>query len=315
MRFAKLWTLVVVFSATRLWADVSFITAFRFEPGAGMPAAAMESMTRSMPAMPVVRTRVKGTRWMSRAGGLDMIFDTVTQEVTLLDAASKTFAASPMAEYAASIGKHLPAMPSVPPEVEQMMSAIQMDARKTDRTDVVQGIKVGEREITMSMKLPLPPMPSGDGPAPTTPPSMEMKMLIHLWTALPSEGDRVPAVRELDAVMSKSKGTGQDLIQQLGAMFPFAGSSMKKLLDEFSKEQGYPLRTQMELSMPGLAEMMAQVGPPGGSRGAEAPRGPFMTMVMEITDLSTEPIDEAVFQVPKDYKAAPFGDLMKKVGK
>jgi len=311
----RLSALAALFSAAQLWADVSFLTGFRFEPGAGMPAAAMESMTKSMPAMPVVRTRIKGTRMLSRLGDLDMIVETGTQEITLLDSASKTFATGQMADYVAGLGKQMPASPTMPREFEQMMSGIQLDTRKTDRTDVIYGIRVGEREISMSMKLALPPIPAGDRPTPAAPPSMEMKVLIHLWSALPAEVERVPALRELDAVMTKSKGTSQDFIQQLGAMLPFASNSMTKLFDEISKEQGYPLRTQMEFTMPGFAEMMAQFGPPGESRGGNFPKGPLMTMTMEITDLSTAPVDDAIFQVPKDYKAAPFADLVKKVGK
>jgi hypothetical protein len=220
-----------------------------------------------------------------------------------------------MADYVAGLGKQMPANPTMPREFEQMMSGIQLDTRKTDRTDVIYGIRVGEREISMSMKLGLPPMPAGVGTAPAAPPSMEMKVLIHLWSALPAEVERVPALRELDAVMAKSKGTSQDFIQQLGAMLPFASNSMSKLFDEISKEQGYPLRTQMEFMMPGFAEMMAQFGPTGESRGAAVPKGPLMTMTMEITDLSTAPVDDAVFQVPMDYKPAPFADLVKKIGK
>jgi hypothetical protein len=199
MRLTRLSALAALLSATQLCADVSFLTGFRFEPGAGLPQGLMESMAGSMPAMPVVRTRIKGTLIVSRVGALDMIVDTVTQELTLLDAASKTFATGRMEDYVAGLGKGMPAAPAMSREVEQMMSGIQFDTRKTDRTDEIYGIKVGEREISMSMKLPLPPMPAGDAPTPAALPSMEMKVLIHVWRALPSEGERVPALRELDA--------------------------------------------------------------------------------------------------------------------
>jgi hypothetical protein len=38
-------------------------------------------------------------------------------------------------------------------------------------------------------------------------------------------------------------------------------------------------------------------------------------MTMEVTEWSTAAIDEAVFQVPQDYKPAPFADLLKKLNK
>jgi len=41
----------------------------------------------------------------------------------------------------------------------------------------------------------------------------------------------------------------------------------------------------------------------------------MLSMIMEITDLSTVPIDDAVFQVPKDYQSGSFADLMKKINK
>src|SRR5258708_2908650 len=143
MRLIRLWTAAVLFSGTQLWADVSFVTGFRIEPGPGMPPTAVGVMTQSMPAMPVIRTRIKGTRSTARAGELDIIMDGAKQEITLLDAASKTFAVGAMADYLSAVGKQMPKTPKMPTEVEQMMAGMQMASRKTDRTDVVEGIKVG----------------------------------------------------------------------------------------------------------------------------------------------------------------------------
>jgi hypothetical protein len=205
----------------------------------------------------------------------------------------------------------------MPAEVEQMMAGMQMASRKTDRTDVIEGIKAGEREISLSLKLPLPATPPADGTTPAAPPAVEMKIVMHLWTALPGEIDRVPALRELDGVMSSGNGSmfGRDFIQQLSVMLPFAGDSMTKLMEELSKDHAYPLRTQMDLSMPGMAEMLAQLGPSGAGGSPDFPKGPLMSMTMEVTEWSTAAIDEAVFQVPQDYKPAPFADLLKKLNK
>ncbi len=278
-----------------------------------MPPMAVESMTRSMPAMPVVRTRIRGTLSATHIGALDTIMDTDKQEITLIDPSSKTFATGKMTDYTSAIGKGVPKMP---PEVEQMMSGLEISPKKTNRTDVVQGIKVGEREINLSVKIPLPPMPAREGAGPG-PSALEMRIVMHMWKALPSEIERVPALRELDAVMSNLSGKmgGLDMVQQLSAMFPFAGGSMKKLVEELSQDRGYPLRTEMQMSMPGIADMIAQASPGTGAVPGAEPKAPMLSMIMEITDLSTVPIDDAVFQVPKDYQSGSFADLMKKINK
>ena len=196
-----------------------------------------------------------------------------------------------------------------------MMSSLQLDSKRTDRTDVIQGIKVGERETSMSMKIPLPAIPGGNNASPRAS-AIEMKIVTHLWSALPAEMERVPALRELAGVMSSaaSNFTGQDLLQAFSEMFPFGGTAMKKLMEEFTRDQSYPLRTEMEFTMPGVAEMMAQLNPAGATATA-LPSGPLMILTMELRDLSTSPIDDAVFQVPKDYQQVPLADLVKKQNK
>jgi hypothetical protein len=311
MRLAKLAALAMVLSATQLWADVSYLMSFRLEPGTGLPPGVAESMAGSMPKMPAVQTRIKGQRSVGQVGAIQVIADNAKKEITLLDPASQTFATATMAEYIAALPKPDGKMQ---PEVEKMLSNIEITSRKTDRTDVIEGIKVGEREFNLTMKLPLPPIPTPEG-RPPAPKSLEMKMAVHMWTALPSELERFAALREIDALYANPdvKVTGRDFIQQLGQMLPGGGESMTKLFDELVKERAYPLRTQMEMSMPGMAEMMEQLGQPAGSAAPPGLQGPLMTMTMELTNFSTEPIDNAVFQVPKNYKPAPFADLVKKL--
>lgn len=315
MRFGKLSALLVTLWSVPLWADVSFVMKFRFEPGSGMPASAVGAMASAMPTMPVVRTQLKGNRSAGQMNGMQIITDNAKGEITLVDPVSKTFASGAMAEYLSAMGA--PPTPKMPPEVEKMLSNVEVTSKKTDRTDVIEGIQAGEREIDLSMKMPMP-VPPGAGGAPAGAPiTLEMKIIMRLWTALPAEVGRVPALRELDALYSSAEGkmTGQNLIQQLSQMLPGGGASMTKLFDELSKERAYPLRTQMEMSMPGMAEMMAQLGPDGAAASAEFPKGPLMTITMELSELSTVTVDDAVFQVPKDYKPVPFSDLAKKLTK
>src|SRR4029077_18172764 len=119
------------------------------------------------------------------------------------------------------------------------------------------------REINLSVKVPIPAMPGAEGPR-QGPQALEMRITLRLWTALPSEIDRFPALRELEAALHTSAGgntNGPGFLQMIRQMLPGSGDSMGKLFDEVSKDHAYPLRTQMELTMPGMAEMMAKVNP------------------------------------------------------
>jgi hypothetical protein len=72
------------------------------------------------------------------------------------------------------------------------------------------------------------------------------------------------------------------------------------------------LRMHMDVFMPGLMAAMAKMpsdqNPLGPGFDANAP---FMQINQELSELSTAPIADAVFQVPEGFESAPVADLMK----
>ncbi len=84
----------------------------------------------------------------------------------------------------------------------------------------------------------------------------------------------------------------------LGKMMP---EGMKPMIDAMQKDQSATLRMSMEVSMKMPISMP----------GAPAGDTPFMKMNEEVTGLSTELLDDALFTIPGDCSAEPFEDVMK----
>jgi hypothetical protein len=291
---------LLLFCAVGLRADVSFTTTFNIELGPGMQPVAQAIGDSLHNAMPAYRVRIKGSRYASQVNDLNIISEPDGEKITLIDLQTKSYATGTLADL---LGE-MKGAATFPPQLQQMMSSVQISSRKTGRTDVVEGVTVGEREITLSMKIPIPE--SAGGPSP------EMKMLMHIWSPLPGEIERVPALREIQTATAGAAGNpllGQNMLQTFTSMFPM-GDLVKKLSDEMSQDRSYPLRSEFEITMPGLAEMIGRTNPAGTS--SPVPSGPLFVMTMQVKELSTTPIDDSVFQIPGGYQPVPFPDLAKK---
>ena len=84
----------------------------------------------------------------------------------------------------------------------------------------------------------------------------------------------------------------------IGEMSKLLPDGMKPMVAAMQKDQSAVLRSTTEIFMsPAL---------PGLSAGDT----PFMTMKEEMTSLSTELLDDAIFAVPADYSEEPFESVM-----
>jgi TonB family protein len=238
-------------------------------------------------------TYIKGNKVRAVSGGMVMLIDAVKQEITLIDDAHKTFVTIPASQFAKSIAGAMPEMPSSPNEEVQALLAWTkptVESRSTGRTDTIQGIQAAEHEITTIIEMPT----TGDTPR------MQMKIVVQVWIAKPEEVQRVPALRELAALSAWQQyfldpmGT----LPQLGQM----GSAMAPLRDAM-RQYGLVLRTRMEMFMPAAS--------PGAPAGSQAAPKPVMQMSTELVELSSAPVDDALFQIPNDYAAADFGAIVK----
>jgi TonB family protein len=238
-------------------------------------------------------TYIKGNKVRTAASGVTMIIDAVKQEITLIDAAHKTFATVPASQYAKSVAGAVPVAPgAASDEVQAMLAKMKtkVDSKNTGRTDVILGIQAVERETTATIEMPMP----GDMPG------MQMRMVIHMWTAKPEELVRVPALRELAALNAWQQyfmnATGS--LEQLGPM----ASALAPLQDAM-RTDGVILRTHEEMFM--------SMPMPGAAAVSEPAPKPLMEMGMQLEELSAEPLDDALFRAPGDYAPADFGAMMK----
>jgi hypothetical protein len=247
---------------------------------------------------------IKGNKASTTTGGLTMIIDAIKQEITLIDAAHKTFATIPASQYAKKVTVAMPEMPADASETVQGMLAktkTKVESRITGRTEAILGIQAVEREITASMEMPMPEgMPI---------PSMGIKMIVRTWTAKPEEALRVSALRELAALNLWQKyfmDPGGSFLQ-FGQMA--GGGGMASLAEEMYQDHGVILRVSMEMSMPSMDAFA------GGQQSAAAvlgssPKLLFQTS-MELVELSSAPLEDSLFQIPREYAPADFDDLMK----
>jgi TonB family protein len=90
-------------------------------------------------------------------------------------------------------------------------------------------------------------------------------------------------------------------LQKIFAGMPGFGQALSTMV-EGSGKGGLVLKTHVEMYMPVLAAL---------SSGNFDPNAAVMEATSEIVELSTAPVDEAIFQLPADYTSASVGDILK----
>jgi hypothetical protein len=250
--------------------------------------------------------RIKGNKAYSSQGNLFSIMDLMTQQLILVDAPHKRFATVPASQYAEQVKSVIPAIPEQARAVFASMKS-NLVFRSTGRTAVIQGIQAEEQEFVLTIDLPLPGAPPMPGPF--------MKMVMQVWTAKPEEARRVPTLQEFKnytASASSAMNPAEMMKQVLGGL-PGMGDSIGAMLEEVSKQGSMSLRMHAELFMPVLALMSRQLPQQPGQPPLPAldPDAPLLQMNQEVVELSTDPLDDALFQVPQDYQAAPLEEILK----
>ncbi len=281
---ARLWAVALcapaILAPPALRADATIRYEYQMTPAVLMPAG--------MPHSQIVR--IKGNKAWYQSGDQTFVLDLAKQEMTLMDAAGKTYATTPLSQYAKLALAAMPEAPAgVGPSVQDILAKMKTttQSKVTGKTDSILGVQAAEREVDFTIEIPMPEgMPIS---------SMSMKMVVHIWSAKPEEALRLPAVRELSAL-----NQWQKYALNLGELFqnmPGAGSGAS-IVDELSKDQSVILRTTMEMQM-------------GGMPGLENIAGAGFQMKMEATEISAAPVDDSLFQIPKDYDRKPFDQILK----
>lgn len=256
--------------------------------------------------------RMKGNRVYYTHAGFATILDLSNQELTLIDAAHKTFATIPASQFAEKMAAAMPKMPEgMDQQVLQIMSMfkVKAESKSTGRTNVIQGVQAEEREIVLSMEMPMPEGTPQSDPA--------VKMVMSVWTAKPEEARRVPAIRELTGFMLWQRlfMNPIDMLQKVFAKLPAQGDAIASLVKEMNQNASVILRTRIAMYAPMMAAVAEQMANQHG-RPAPAsvdPSAPLFQATEEIVELSTAALDDSIFQIPKDYSRAAVEDLVKTV--
>ena len=260
-------------------------------PGGGIP---------DLGGMRDMVVRIKGNKAYSTQGNMTSIMDLTTQDMTLIDNVHKRFAKASASQYAEQVKAAMPVMPT---EARTALASMKtsVDTRNTGRTATIQGIQAEEHEFVLTMDLP-PGGPPQAGPL--------MKMLMQIWTAKPEEALRVPVLQEFQNYTASATSTmnPMEMVKQVFSALPGLGDSLGSMIADMSKSGSMSMRVHTEVTMPFLAAM-AQQGvplPPGFD-----PSSPVIQMNQELVELSTDPVDGALFEIPQDYLPASLEEILK----
>jgi len=293
------WIAVVVLLAPLLRGDATLRYHTDVKTAAGVPGLP----AGGGPDLAGVRdmvVRIKGNKAYSTQGNLTSIMDLTTQDMTLIDTVDKRFTKVSASQYAEQVKAAIPAMPT---EARTALASMKtsVDTRSTGRTATIQGIQSEEHEFVLTMDLP-PGGPPQAGPL--------MKMLMQIWTAKREEAQRVPALQEFQNYTASATSTmnPMEMVKQVFSALPGLGDSFGSMIAEMSKSGSMSMRMHTEVTMPFLAAM-AQQGvplPPGFD-----PSAPVIQMNQELVELSTDPVDGALFEIPQDYQPAALEEILK----
>jgi len=268
-----------------------------------IPTAALDQTLAGLRDMVV---RIKGNKASSSLGKVTSIVDLTTKEMILVDVANKRFATMSVGQYGQQVKTALPALPAQASAILNSMKS-RFESRNTGRTEVIQGIQAEEQEFVLSVDMALP-----GGPAT---PSPFMKMVMHVWTAKPEELQRVPVLQEFKSYSSTAgiSMNSTDVIKQILSIMPGMGDGVNTMMAEMSKTGGVSLRMRTEVAMPFLATMMQQM-PEQARQSLPAgldPNAPLMQMTQELVELSSDPLENALFVVPADYQMVSLEEVFK----
>jgi hypothetical protein len=298
-----------------LRADVTLRYQTEFKPAAALQPF-MEPLLKTMQSGPAgsISIKMKGTQGYTTSGNWGEIFDFVKGDVTLVDPAHKTFATFPLSELMDKMMSAMPQMPEQPEAFKQIMASMKthLDSKETGQTAEIQGVQAEERLVHFDVEIPLPP-----GMAPQMGPSIDIKLVIHIWTAKKEEAMRVPVVRELTGYQTWQKYVinPAGIFEKLTASMPGVGEAIGPLFKEMAKNPGVLLRTRMEVYMPFLATVAKQAAAQGQSFPAIDPDAPLLEMSQEAAELSNAPVDASLFEIPKGYTPVAAEDMVREMVK
>lgn len=283
---------LLILATPLLFADVTLRYSMDFKMGVSLPTGAGPQM----PSGPSV-LRIKGNKTQSTMGKYTVIGDLATNQTTWIDTENMKLAIGSVEDFFKALANATAArMPKISPQAQGIAQMFQGDVqtRKTGRTETIRGIRAEETALVYSISInqPVLNVPAGE-PA--------MRMTMEIWRADADEVARNPALAELERYNIASSGlSGFDVsgfMRQLMAGFDQGLNGFQDALQGLLKQPGMQLRMHLEASSPMLA-------------GTD-PSQPVLSMTSELVELSTEPIDDSVFQIPSGYRRVELEEIVK----
>jgi len=285
-----------------MWGDANLRYHTDIQSSAIIPAAALDQALGGMRDMEI---QIKGNKAYSTVGSLTSIADLTSQESILIDPAHKRFAKISSAQYGDQIQAALSAMPE---QARAMLASLKtnLESRSTGRSATIQGIQTEEREFVLTVDMAVP------GGPPT--PAPFLKMVMQLWIPKPEETERVPALQEFKRYRTSANSSMNvaDTIKQIFSAMPGMGDNIRTMVEDMTANSAVSLRTHCEVVMPLLALLSTQT-PQQARQALPAgldPSAPRVTFSQEVVELSADPVDGSIFDVPAGYQAASLEEIL-----
>ncbi|HLI82694.1 MAG TPA: hypothetical protein VKV17_02185 [Bryobacteraceae bacterium] len=243
--------------------------------------------------------RIKGDKAFASYGMLETLTDFSRGQVTLLDPKTKHYATVPLSEFAGRFATALAAAPE--------RAVVDVQSKRTGQTAEIHGVRTEETLTVIAMQMPFMAANSetGDGPS-------VMRLEVHSWIAQPSEIRRVPALGELADYAARSQRAldTADFAERAFVAVPMIGNQLAAALRSMSQTaQGLTLKTTIRIFIPAITELV-QLAPDGAPPDFD-PNGPVAESALDLSDISTAALPDSDFEVPPDFRAAPFDDLVR----
>jgi TonB family protein len=272
--------------------------------GSALPAVAATAMKQQM-ALNVPKERViriKGDKTLSDIGKLAAVVDNSGTEITLIDSAAKKYARLSMADFAAALRSNIPTIPAA---AQQLMQNMKFDVHTsvTGQVGMVSGIRADEHLTTMTMSMDLPGLPATPAPA--------MRMEMHAWLASPDDLNRIPALRQYAAYAQRALSmiNSADALQEVFSQLPGFGDMMRKAMEELTGNAGnLTVKTVEKVYSPLMARLTQNQADPNSP---VIPDSPIIEMRTDLTTISSDAIDDSVFEVPADYELVSVAEIVK----
>jgi TonB family protein len=294
---------LALLASQTVWADLTIRYQFEFKFGPALPAAAADAAKAQIASLfpGGIATLVKGDKCASSFGPLNSIIDGGKGEITLLNPQTKRFAVTPQASYMEKVlGQQQ--VPAAAQALQGLLQNLKIDVqtKQTGQSRTIQGIQAEEYLAIISIEMPSPAgIPLG------------FRMEMHEWLATAGELTRVPALNQI-AGCSADMGGSTDpsaLIEKI--LGPLGGSNgLSDAVQKLATLKGkLALSTHVEVFAPAIVAMMQAQGGAGVAPVADV-NAPLGEVSFDLVELSTNPLPDAMFQVPAGYQEAPLEDLL-----